>query len=201
MNPLELETFDALIFDLDGTLADSMSLHNQAWIDTLSTFGCQMTAQILNEYAGIPNPETVRLFNERFDWKLDPIQVAELKEVTFLKKVHLIRPIEPVLDIVRKHDQKKPMAIVTGGNRPLVKVIVETLKIERFFETIVCAEDAPRAKPYPDPFLLAARRLDVRPERCIVFEDGNAGIEAAKAAKMAVIKVEKSESDFRLLRQ
>ncbi len=197
MNPLDLEKFDALIFDLDGTLADSMTLHNQAWVDTLASLGCPMTFQILIEYAGIPNPETIRLFNERFGWTLDPVSVAEQKEATFLKSAHLIRPIDSVLGIVRHHHQKKPMAIVTGGTRPLVDVIVGTLEIRPFFKTIVCAEDAPRAKPYPDPFLLAAQRLGIAPEHCVVFEDGNAGIQAAKTAGMAVIKV---ASDFSLTR-
>lgn len=196
MIPSSLEHYDALLFDLDGTLADSMKIHNQAWIETLRNLGCPITHETLYEFAGVPNEKTIEIFNQRFGWNLDPVSVAIDKEAEFLKNIEKISPIEPVLKIARENFKKnKPMAIVSGGSRALVERILSVLEIEELFSVRVCAEDVARGKPHPDPFLYAAKLLKVRPEKCIVFEDGSAGIQGAKAAGMAVVKV---GSDFEM---
>ncbi len=110
-----IDNFSTLLFDLDGTLADSMALHNQAWLETLQEFGCPMTAEILQEYAGISNPKTVTIFNQRFGWKLDPQLIAQKKEQRFREIQHRLKPIESVWQIAKEYFQKKPMAIVSGG--------------------------------------------------------------------------------------
>ena len=190
LKSLPLHRFDALLFDLDGTLANSMEIHNQAWIATLQELGCPITHAILQEYAGIPNQRTTELFNDRFGWSLDPISVAIEKESRFLQNVERVRPIHEVLEIARKHHLTKAMAIVSGGSKDLVRRILTTLQIEELFPVHICAEDTPRGKPHPDPFLFAAHLLKISPEKCLVFEDGEAGIQGAKEAGMSVVKVE-----------
>lgn len=186
---LPLDNYEALLFDLDGTLANSMPLHNEAWIGTLRDRGHHITAEVLQEYAGIQNPRTIELFNERFSWKLDADSVIAEKEARFLRNLALVKPIEAVLKIAHENFGKKKLAIVSGGHKELVKQILRTLKIERLFPVMVCAEDTVRGKPHPDPFLQAAIRLRVRAEQCLVFEDGEAGIQGAKAAGMGVVRV------------
>lgn len=190
------DEYDAFLFDLDGTLADSMVAHNQAWVDTLAAHGCKMTFEILKEYAGVPNEITVRIFNERFGWRLDPDMIAAEKNSRFFKNIDQVKIIEPVHKIAREHrERNRPMAIVSGGTAEMVGRILRAIRSEELFPVRVCAEDVTRSKPAPDPFLHAAKLLRVAPEKCLVFEDGEAGIQGAKAAGMGVVKV---ESDFTL---
>ncbi len=192
-----LSQYEALLFDLDGTLAHSMPLHNEAWIECLREFGYLITHSILQEYAGVPTLRTVEIFNLRYAWKLDPGLVAERKESLFLQKLSLIQPIHPVVQIAKSNSNHK-LAIVSGGTRNLVAQILQSIRLDQHFPIRVCAEDVANGKPSPDPFLKAAALLGIAPEKCLVFEDGEAGIQAAKAAGMDVVRV---ESDFRLTLQ
>ena len=94
-----LSQYEALLFDLDGTLAHSMPIHNEAWVECLREFGYLITHFILQEYAGVPTIKTAELFNHRYAWKLDSALVAEKKESLFLQKLSLIQPIHPVVQI------------------------------------------------------------------------------------------------------
>jgi HAD superfamily hydrolase (TIGR01509 family) len=178
---MNLDRYSALLFDLDGTLANSMGLHNEAWIGTLRDRGHHITSEILQEYAGIQNPKTVSLFNQRFGWGLDAASVIADKEARFLKTLEQVKPIEAVLKIALDNFEKRPLAIVSQTLR--------TLGIANLFPVLVCAEDTEKGKPHPDPFLKAAELLNVDPKKCIVFEDGEAGIRGARAAGMGVVKV------------
>lgn len=189
MDSLPLERYDAFLFDLDGTLANSMPLHNEAWITTLRNHGRSITAEILQEYAGIQNPRTVELFNQRFGWDLQAPKVIEEKEARFMATIDKVKPIEAVLKIALDHYEQKPLAIVSGGHRELVTHTLRTLGIGNLFSVLVCAEDTEKGKPHPDPFLKAAELLKVSPKSCLVFEDGEAGIRGARAAGMGVVKV------------
>ncbi|MDD4974136.1 MAG: HAD-IA family hydrolase [Bacteriovorax sp.] len=195
MKTLNISLFSALLFDLDGTLADTMPLHNQSWIETLKSFDCKMTNEILNEYAGIPNIKTVKLFNQRFGWSLDPELVVKKKEAKVLEKLDFVSPIESTLKIVKHYHGKKPMAIVSGGNRFLVELILQRMMLLEYFSVLVSAESTVRGKPSPDPFLFAARELNVSPANCLVFEDGLPGIKGAQSCGMSVVQV---LADFKL---
>lgn len=179
----------ALLFDLDGTLVDSMPAHNAAWKSVLGIHGCAITDIVLQEYAGVPNERTVELFNERFGWNLVPKDIAAAKEQTVLGLLGQVRPISSVLEMVQTNFGRIPLAVVSGGSRSLVSEILAATKIASYFTTVVAFEDAPRGKPHPDPFLEASRRLAVPASSCLVFEDGDAGIQAARTAKMRVIRV------------
>jgi HAD superfamily hydrolase (TIGR01509 family) len=186
---LPLDKFAAFLFDLDGTLADSMGLHNRAWIQTLNEMGLIMTEEILLEYVGISNVRTVDIFNRRFGWTLDPASVARAKENRFFADFDKMNPVEPVLNIAKTYQGQKPMAVVSGGSRAVVGRILKNLQIESLFQERVCAEDTSRGKPFPDPFLRAADLLKVQPSQCLVFEDGEAGIRGAQACGMGVVRV------------
>lgn len=195
MKNLAMDQFSALIFDLDGTLVDSMTLHNQIWQELIRSFGFELSEKVLHELAGVPNVKTVEEFNRRFAWNLNPEQVSSKKEEMVLQQLHRMTPIESTLKIAWDHWQKKPMAVVSGGSRSLVESTLRSLNIISLFPVIVTAESTSRGKPHPDPFLLAAKQLNQAPEKCLVFEDGSAGITAAQACGMSVVKV---KSDFSL---
>ena len=195
MENFNIDLYSALLFDLDGTLADTMSLHNQAWIETLGSFNCQMTNEILFEYAGTPNLKTVELFNQRFGWNLDPETIANKKEARFLEQLDCISPIESTLKIVKEFHGKKAMVVVSGGSRLLVELVLQKMQLFNYFSFCVCAESTEKGKPYPDPFLFAAKELNISPQDCLVFEDAPSGIEAAQRSGMKVVQV---GSDFKL---
>lgn len=185
-----LEAFDGFLFDLDGTLVDSMSVHTEAWFKALAAYGLKIGEPELLSLAGTPNVRTVEIFNERYGWELDPVKVASQKDLLFEENLHLVSPIEEVVRIAQDYYGKKPMAIVSGSTREMVKKTLATIGLLDFFEFRVCAEDVFRGKPHPEPFLKGARLIQIPPERCLVFEDGEAGIKSALSAGMQVVKVE-----------
>ena len=179
----------ALIFDLDGTLADTMPLHYRAWRDAVAACGHDYPEEIFYELAGMPCTTILPRVNERFGWKLDTAAVAADKERRFLELIAEIRPIEPVMAIVRQQRGRMPMAIGTGGLRRVVELTLRALRLEGVFAATVAAEDVERHKPEPDTFLRCASLLGVEPARCQVFEDGELGLIAAARAGMIVTDV------------
>jgi len=104
------------------------------------------------------------------------------KEARFEQMLHMVEPVEAVMAIAQQGRGLRPMAVATGGMRRICEAILRHLGCIEWFDTIVCCEDVSRHKPAPDIFLEAARRLDVPPAECLVYEDTNPGIEAAQAA-------------------
>lgn len=193
MDNLILKSFDALLFDLDGTLVDSMPLHNKAWIETVANHGRAINEDMLLELAGISTLRTVEIFNDRYGWNLDPVLIAKEKESLYIKSLNNpenLKIAEEVLEVARKNFESKKLAIVTGGERETVEKVISITGLRDLFPVVVCAEDTERGKQFPDPFLLAAEKLKVSPEKCLVFEDGDVGIKGAQSAGMGVVKVD-----------
>lgn len=184
--------FDAYIFDCDGTLADSMPLHYRAWCAALKEHAAEFPEALFYELGGVPTEEIVRILNERHGHRMPVVETAKYKESIFLKLIPEIGPIEPVVAIVHQFYGKKPLAVASGGHRAIVMTTLGALGIADKFDTIVGAEDYKTGKPAPDPFLEAARRLGVAPEKCLAFEDTQAGIASATAAGMQTVLVPSS---------
>lgn len=189
MKHLKIDSFSALLFDLDGTLADTMPLHNKAWIETLKDHGYEMTYEILSEYAGVPTFKTVELFNERFNWNLEPHTILKHKEEKAAEGMKSVTTIHSTLEVVKHYHGVKPMAIVSGGMRVNVEALLRKLNLHDYFSVFVGADSTEKGKPHPDPFLLAAKLLNVDPKKCLVFEDGMAGIKGAQSCGMSVVHV------------
>ena len=181
--------FSGYIFDCDGTIADTMPLHYKAWSKAMQDFGGQFPENLFYEWGGKPTSVIVEELNQRFGLVLDVEETVNRKEDHYLTLVGEVKPILPVLEIARKMAGLVPIAIASGGHRKLVEATLTTLGILDMFDAVVCAEDYERGKPFPDPFLEAARRLGVPPAECIVFEDSPTGVEAACAAGMACVLV------------
>ncbi len=178
------EYIKGLIFDCDGTLVDSMPLHWDAWKKAVDLKGGTWHEEFFSSTKGMPEEDIVALYNERFSLSLDPVETVRIKHEHFRNCAAQFKPIGYVLDVVQQYSGILPMAVASGGVRKNVMLELETLDIRHFFRTILTAEDDVRPKPAPDIFLEAARRLGVPPENCQVFEDGDLGLQAARAAGM-----------------
>jgi beta-phosphoglucomutase-like phosphatase (HAD superfamily) len=178
----------ALIFDIDGTLADTMDVHYRAWEEVAAGCGFVYPREVFYELAGIPTMKIMKILNERFHLNFTEETVRE-KEKAFLRLIHEVKPIEPVAAVARRYKGVLPMALGTGGTRFFAELTIKTIGLDGYFDTLVSAEDVENHKPAPDTFLECARRLGVEPEFCAVFEDGIQGLEAAKRAGMIVIDV------------
>ena len=175
---------EALLFDCDGTLVDSMPIHIEAWQATLADYGVDLPKSFIDERAGMPTITIVEHMNVEFGVTLDPVQVTAEKEQRYVDRIHEVKAIDQVLATAEQYHGKMPMAVASGSVREIVKLSLETVGALHMFPVLVTADDPVAAKPAPDIFLEAARRLDIAPEKCHVFEDGDQGIKAAKAAGM-----------------
>ncbi|MBC8352131.1 MAG: HAD family phosphatase [Planctomycetes bacterium] len=182
-------TIQALIFDCDGTLVDSMYAHYVAWRDVLAAHGMVLNEQRFYSFSGTPSRRVIPMLAEEQGVTIDFERANEAKEHAFLDSIHLLNSIEPVVQIAEQNRGKLKMAVASGGVRHLVHRQLEQINIFDWFETIVTSEDTERHKPDPDVFLEAARRLGVAPSACRVYEDGEPGIEAARRAGMDCVDI------------
>lgn len=183
--------FAGYIFDLDGTLIDTMPLHYRAWDAAMRAVGLPhaLDEDYFYELGGVPTRRVAELFGERYGLKLDPDQVFHIKEELFTELQSEARLIEPVVSFARQKAATHPLAIASGGPRVIVRRSLEVTGLTPLFRAVVTADDVVHGKPSPDMFLLAAQQLGVAPERCLVFEDAEPGIKGALAAGMQVVRV------------
>jgi beta-phosphoglucomutase-like phosphatase (HAD superfamily) len=173
-----------LIFDIDGTISDTMPIHLIAYQQTASEYGFEISPELFYSMSGIPAYQTSVILKEKFNKDFDPQEFADKKESNFLKNIHLANPILPVIKIIEEYSGKLPMACGTGGTRFYAMKTLELAGVRSHFEHVVTAEDVENHKPHPDTFLKAAELIGVAPEFCQVFEDSKLGIQAAEAAGM-----------------
>jgi HAD superfamily hydrolase (TIGR01509 family) len=193
--PLELPAgeFSGFIFDCDGTLADSMPLYHRAWQRALVAHGAhfEFTWEIFVSRAGMSTALTVDGLNAEFGTSLEAASVERHQHAEYLTLIESVQPIHAVVEIARRHAGKLPMSVASGGARPLVERTLELIGVRELFPIVVVAADVPRGKPEPDIFLLAAERMGVAPEHCLVFEDGQPGLVAAKRAGMQALFIDR----------
>ena len=184
-----LQNHEALLFDCDGTLADTMPAHYRAWLHVAAAAGFQFDENRFYALGGRPTRDIVVTLATEAGITIDVEHAVKVKEHRFLEQIEGVESIDPVVEVVRRCRGRVPMAVVTGGYRAVCTRILERVGIADCFDALVASEDTSRHKPDPEPFLEAARRLGVRPERCVVWEDGDLGIEAARRAGMEWIDV------------
>jgi beta-phosphoglucomutase family hydrolase len=181
--------YAAIIFDCDGTLTDSMPVHYVAWHHTMTAHGIEFPEDRFYALGGMPSDQIIRLLAEEQAVAIDAVTAAQQKEAAFLERLHLLEPIETVLHVADFFRHRIPLAVASGGGREIVLKQLEKIGIRDWFEAIVAAEDTERHKPHPDVFLEAARRLGIPPADCLVYEDADLGLQAARAAGMDWIDV------------
>lgn len=184
--------FKAFLYDCDGTLADTMPGHKKSYVRVAAQDGVVIDEAIIDEFAGLPIQNVVQEINKRYNSSFDPADFTERKETIFLNEyIDQTQPIDYVVNHLKAHAGKVKIAVVSGGDRVVVERTLRLLGILEIPEILVCAGETPHGKPYPDPFLAAAEYLGVAPEHCLVFEDGDPGVQAAEAAGMRWVRIDK----------
>jgi HAD superfamily hydrolase (TIGR01509 family) len=181
--------FSAYLFDLDGTIADSMPLHYIAWSKAIAEHGGHFPEDLFYAMGGLPLINVVEELNQKFAYTMDPAAVVARKESLYLAMLDQLQPILAVVDLIKEAAGKIPFAIVSGSPRASILKTLTALDLLHYFPVIVGSEDYTHGKPNPEPFLTAARLLNFPPVACLVFEDAQPGIQAAKAAGMQYVLV------------
>ena len=178
-----------LIFDCDGTLVDTMPLHFQAWSRALAKHGLKLPEERFYSFAGMPTVTIVEILAKEQGVKVDAEYVAHQKEEHYVESIADLQRIKQVVDIALREKGKRKLAVASGGWQRVVRKSLRAIGIEQEFDVIVGADDVVHGKPAPDMFLKAAELMGLRPEECVVYEDGDLGIEGAKRAGMAWVDV------------
>jgi beta-phosphoglucomutase family hydrolase len=181
------EQYDALIFDMDGTLVDSMPLHLDAWQITCEEFQLSFDRALLNSYGGIPTRKIVAMLAEQQGVTIDIDAFVRRKIDLYLQHIGEVTLFPAMAELVRAQYGKIPMGIGTGAPRDQAQQILRNTGLDALIPVLISADDVQNHKPNPDTFLKVAERLGVAPHRCLVFEDTEIGIQAGKAAGMATI--------------
>lgn len=184
-----IDSAKGVIFDCDGTLVDSMPIHYLAWHRTMTEVGLRFEEDRFYALGGMPSDRIIALLSIEQNVPVDPERTAQRKEQAFLELIHLLERIEPVVDVARRLRGDKPISVASGGFREIVMRQLSQVHIAEWFDVIVAAEDTDRHKPEPDVFIETATRMRVPSEHCLVFEDSDLGIEAARRAGMQWIDV------------
>ena len=184
--------FDGYIFDCDGTLAESMYMHFQAWQHALegNKAPFEFTWALFRSMAGMGMHHTVKLVNERFNADLDPEKLLQDQAVYCKNHMHLIEPNQEIVRFAHwVAENGFAMSVASGSHRKMVHDTLKLLKIDHLFPVVVTQDDVVHGKPDPEIFLLAAKKMGIEPSRCLVLEDSLLGIQAAHAAGMSSVLV------------
>jgi HAD superfamily hydrolase (TIGR01509 family) len=184
-------TIHALIFDCDGTLADTMPFHWQAWQVVTARHHVHFPEDRFYSLGGVPSRDILKVLREEQNLPINPLEVAKEKEEEYLKLLDRVEPIEEVVRIAHHHSGKLPMAVASGGTRSTIGKVLRHLRLDELFAAVVTSEDVVNQKPAPDIFLEAARRLGIAPKLCRAYEDTDLGLRAIRAAGMEAVDVRK----------
>ena len=182
-------TIKGIIFDCDGTLADTMPLHWRAWQVIASRHRFNLPEQRFYSLGGVPSRDILKMLSAEQGIRMDHLAVAREKEAEYLPLIAQVEPINAVVGIVREHHGRVPMAVASGGTRRIIEQVLQHLGILNLFNAVVTSEDVVNQKPAPDIFLEAAKRIGVPPRFCRAYEDTDLGMQAIRAAGMEAVDV------------
>ncbi|WP_421153473.1 HAD family hydrolase [Aeromonas dhakensis] len=187
------EQYDALIFDMDGTLVDSMPRHLDAWEATSAEFGLPFDRAQLNEYGGIPTRKIVAILAEQHGLDIDVEAFTRRKVALYMEHIQQVSVFPAMWELVRRCHGKVPMGIGTGSPRNQAELILKSTGLDAYIQVVVSADDVVNHKPHPDTFLQVAEQLGANPANCLVFEDTQIGLQAGRAAGMETVLVLEGE--------
>jgi len=185
------DPFKALLFDVDGTLADNMHAHKAAYVATAKEYGIDLDEALIDETAGWPTVAVAGEISKRYGVEFDFAQFSKRKSAIFIERfIQDTQPVNYVRELLVENVSKKKIGIVSGGSRSTLQITLQVIDVHDKYETMVCAGDTPEGKPSPAPFLLCAEQLNITPEECLVFEDGDPGVQGAVRAGMAWVRID-----------
>ncbi|MBB6500076.1 HAD family hydrolase [Pedobacter cryoconitis] len=191
LSQLTAGDYEAFLYDCDGTLADNMPAHTETYVEIAKQYGVDMDPAIIDELAGWPILNVVEELNRRYQSEMDPEEFTARKaELYFEHYIGKAQPIIYVTEHLKVNAGRVRIAVVSGGDRRAVQRTLEVIGVSKYVEVLVCAGETPKGKPFADPFLKAAELLGVNPQKCLVFEDGNPGVQAAEAAGMHWVRID-----------
>jgi len=180
-----------IVFDCDGTLADTMPLHWRAWQVITARHRLHLPEERFYELGGVPSRDILKMLSAEQGIALDHMAVAREKEAEYLPLIAQVEPINTVVGIARANHGRIPLAVASGGTRHIIEQVLDHVGIRHLFHAIVTSEDVVNQKPAPDIFLEAARRIGVAPQFCRGYEDTDLGMQAIRAAGMEAVDVRK----------
>lgn len=195
------DNYDALIFDMDGTLVDSGQLHEFAWSEMLNKYGIPIDRPLMRSLAGVPTKATIEVLLEKFKLTASATldEMNDFKEKLVHDSMHKFVKPTALIEVAKKYHGKKPMAIGTGAYTQEAETILKLCGLDQYISAVVGADQVQNPKPAPDTFLRCAELLGVDPKKCVVFEDSKLGLQAAASAGMAgidVLLVHSIENDY-----
>ena len=178
-----------VIFDMDGVLADTSPIHFESWVKLAKEIGFKFTREFFERTCGQQSPTIIRKLVGT-DIEQDLVEKwASIKEKYYREMIQQkLEPLPGVVELINRL-KSKGFKLALGSSAPPenVELLLTGLKIKRIFDIVVTAADVDKSKPEPDVFLMASKKLKVKPQNCIVIEDAPVGIEAAKRAEMKTI--------------
>ena len=185
------QPYEALLFDVDGTLADNIHAHKAAYIAVSKEYGVDLDPDLIDETAGWPTVAVAREVCLRYNVEFDIEAYSKRKSQIFIEQfIRQTQPVEYVRQVLFQNVGKKKIGIVSGGSRSTLNITLDVIDVKGKFEAMVCAGDTQKGKPSAEPFLLCAAQLGVHPSTCLVFEDGDPGVQGAIAAGMGWVRVD-----------
>jgi HAD superfamily hydrolase (TIGR01509 family) len=187
--PLPTGEFRAFLFDCDGTIADSMPLHHQAWQQALAEWNCDLPEDLFYAWGGRPTADVIADLNTRYHLRMPVAEVDARREHLFQQLLPTVQAVPGVLAHITAAYGKLPLAVVSGSSRPSVTASLTALHLLDRFDVMVCAGNYTKGKPDPEPYLTAAALLNIPAGSCLVFEDTDLGVQSATAAGMQSVRV------------
>lgn len=185
----DLSRYKGIVFDMDGTLIDTMGSHNVAWKRTCAQYSYPFDGEYIHSLGGVPTREIAVLLNEKYGLSHDPDEVAESKRIAFIDLKDSPSIIDETFQVMQRYKGQLKMGVGTGSGRDnAMQVLSETGLLEHL-ETVVTASDVTRGKPHGETFVTVATNMGLKPHECVVFEDTEIGRQAAKNAGMDCIMV------------
>jgi len=183
--------YKALLFDVDGTLADNIAAHKASYVATALEYGISINPDLIDETAGWPTVEVAKEIIKRYHVNFDTQVFSKRKSAIFIDRfIQQTKSIDYVKQILLDSQKTHKIGIVSGGSRSTLEITLAVIDVAGKFETLVCAGDTPKGKPSPEPFLLAAKNINIPPKDCLVFEDGDPGVQGAIAAGMGWVRID-----------
>jgi len=188
LDPIQLSL--ALIFDMDGVIVDSNSVHREAWSRFNLRYGIETTDEMIERMYGRRNDEIVRDFFGPDLSEEEAVERGKAKESLYREMIadRVEEMLVPGLrTFLNRHHGELPMAVASNAESENVNFLLDRAGLTGYFDAVVDGSQVANPKPHPDVYLLAAERLGVRPKDCVVFEDSHSGAAAGVAAGMQVI--------------